>query len=319
MDERLSQVFLGALATEPLQPVLDDLDRQLRVYVLSACSTWPEINVTPVDLVRYIAARSLRGVLPPLDHAGDLLLACGCIQGLPSAFKAFHTCYDVTISRVLSHRRMALADADDVTQIVYEVLLLHRAGAEPKLASYRALGPLRSWVATAAATTAANLRRAETRRRVRERGDPATAGAVLAVIDPERSYFKMVYRHEVERAVEAALAGLDDRASVLLRLHFGERLSIDQLSLMYRVNRATTARWVVAARETLARRVRADLRHRLNLSESDCDSVVGLTRSELGDSLLKLFDRPAPEGPSTCLPDRWAPPEAALLGPGKLG
>jgi RNA polymerase sigma-70 factor, ECF subfamily len=276
-------------AAAPMRSPRPDFEVHLRDYLERAWLAWPHFQIGAANLISHLAARSPAGVLPPAEHAGDMLLACACLRGLPTAISAFLSTYGGVVRRVVAHRTASAADVADAEQMLYARLLVARRGAEPKLAEYRARGPLRSWLSSAAATTALSLHRASARRRTHERRDPATVGAVAAVIGPELLYFKRLYKRQIERAVERALEGLDDHASALLRLYFGEQLSIDHLGALYRVNRSTAARWIAAARERIAHAVQADLRGRLKLSESDYEGLVALVRSELDITVLTLF------------------------------
>jgi RNA polymerase sigma-70 factor (ECF subfamily) len=129
------------------------------------------------------------------------------------------------------------------------------------------------------------IRRTAERRR--EEHDSSQVARLAADLDPELAYLKDRYATEMEQAVVHALAHLSDRERTLMRLHLGEHMTIDQLGAMYRVNRATAARWLTAARESLVARARSDLRLRLRLSESECDSIVALVRSQLDVSIVR--------------------------------
>jgi len=76
----------------------------------------------------------------------------------------------------------------------------------------------------------------------------------------------------------------------LLRLHLGERLSIDTLGSMYGVNRATAARWLVAARQSLLERARAAMRARLGSSEEELESLGVILQSQLHVSLARRLE-----------------------------
>jgi len=83
------------------------------------------------------------------------------------------------------------------------------------------------------------------------------------------------------------LSELGDRERTLLRLHLGERLSIDVLASMYSVNRATAARWLVAARQQLLSRARAAIRASLGSSDEELESLGVLLQSQLHVSLTR--------------------------------
>ena len=70
-------------------------------------------------------------------------------------------------------------------------------------------------------------------------------------------------------------------------------LSIDQLAAFYRVHRATTARWIEAARQAVLDGTRKELIRRLQLSRSELDSVMRLIGSQLDVSLSRVLKTPA--------------------------
>jgi RNA polymerase sigma-70 factor (ECF subfamily) len=253
--------------------------------VEAARSAQPDLDVDVEEFARHVAESARDGALPPLQHAGDLLLAWACARGAPSAVAAFHRAYASVIARVLARRRAAADLADDAAQAVHEMLL---CAHPPKIADYQGTGPLRSWVSTAAARMLLGMQRSANRRREspHEDGD-GDAAALVQQVDPELAFLKQRYKADVEGAIVRALERLDDRARTLLRLHFGEGMSIDRLGDMYRVNRATAARWLAAARETLVEGARDEIQARLRLSEKECDSIVRLMRSQLDVSLMR--------------------------------
>jgi len=295
----LAAHFQAALPPGRRDAPVRDLEEHLRQYVLQAHGSWPLLDVPIEALMSHLAERAPPGVPPPAEHAGDMFLACGCLLRLESAISAFHSTYGAVISRVVARRKAAGTDISDVAQTIYEHLLVGRDGREPKIADYRGYGPLRSWISAVAAKTVLTAGRSDRRRRAHEGQDPATADGVLAVLNPELLYLKGRYRPEIEEAVRRAVERLDDRSGALLRLHFGQRLSIDHLGAMYRVNRATAARWVAAAREALSRAVRADLRRKLKLSESDYESLVALVRSELDVNVAGVLGSQRPVSAQT--------------------
>jgi RNA polymerase sigma-70 factor, ECF subfamily len=282
----LTNAFRAAAGSTTLQPE-PALEGALREYLDAARSRWPEFVIDDVEFVRYVAARARDGQLPAGKHAADLLLACACTRSLDGAVGAFERCYGPVIDRVLAHRKASADVAADARQIVLERLLVGDAskGTAPKLGDYRGSGPLHSWVASTAATTLLTLRRSANRRR--EQPEESGGAALGARLDPELDYLKLKYKAEVEEAIIGALAQLSARDCALLRLHLGERMSIDALGAVYSVNRATAARWLAAARAALVEKTKTTLRARLQLSEHECDSLVGLVQSQLDVSIVR--------------------------------
>ncbi len=263
----------------------DGVERALREYVVEARRQRSDLRVDEEGFVRHVAERSPDGKLPPLEYAGDMLLAFGCAHRDTVARTAFYATYSDVIARVLARRGGRDGLGDDAAQILFERLLVGTETAPPKLAEYRGVGPLRSWVSTTAAMTLLMMQRAEGRRR--EEPEDSSAAPFVGQLDPELGYLKERYAGEVHAAIVAALGHLSDRDRTLLRLNLVQRLSIDQLGTMYNVNRATTARWLVAAKKNLVDGAKAALGERLGLSESQCDSIVALVQSRLDVSIVR--------------------------------
>jgi RNA polymerase sigma-70 factor (ECF subfamily) len=282
----------SALPTAPAAEAAE-LEAQLSAFVAAAQAPWPDFGTDVLDFVRYTAERTEQARLPPSVHAAELWLACACARGVPAAIQAFQRDYGPVIARVLARRKAAQDVADDVHQLLAERLLVGNSetGRPPKIADYKARGPLKSWVATAAATTLATLRRSAGRRR--EAPEPGADVAWDGALDAELEYLKQRYAPQVQAAIVAALDGLGDREKALLRLHLGERLSIDVIGSMYGVNRATAARWLAAARRAVLEGARERLRAQLAISPSECDSLVALAYSRLDVSILQHLAGPS--------------------------
>jgi RNA polymerase sigma-70 factor (ECF subfamily) len=266
-------------------------EEALATYVQTARAAWPELDVDAEELARHLATRAIAGAPPPLAHAADVYLALACARGVPGAAAAFDRVYGNVIARVLSRRRAADDVADDASQLVRERLLVAPPGGAPKIADYTGIGALRSWVSTAAATTLAMMRRASARRREEapRDDDDADAAVLGAATGPELRYMKERYKSEIGDAIKHALTQLSDRDRTLLRLHLGEQMGIDRLGALYKVDRSTAARWLGSARAALVAAARDEMRARLRLSESECESIAALVQSELHVSFARLL------------------------------
>lgn len=260
-------------------------EEQLAAYVGSARASFPALHsLTDEELLRHAAERCDERGLQPSAHAGDLLLALGCVRALAPALAAFEASYAEVIERVLGHRR-ADGLADDVAQSVRERLLCGRDGMPGQIAGYRGAGPLRSWVATATSTQLAMARRSQARRREEPERSPLADDVIAR--DPELQYLQQRYRQQVEQAVVHALQNLGERERVLLRLQLGERLSLEQLAKLYTVDRATVARWLAKARASLLGSIRVELRARTGAAAGTCEDLLRLVQSQLDVSVLR--------------------------------
>lgn len=274
--------------TGPEHPTAAARDARVTPYIAAARAAWPELAVDPEGFVAYVLARATPSGLPPLAHAEDLWLACACVTGVPGATACFQRRFEPIIARVLARRRASLALADDARQGVYERLLVGHDGQPPKIAEYQGSGRLESWVATTAANSLLMLQRADARRR--EHVARAENEPLPVPLDPELELLRARYQAPLEEAIVASLAALSDRERTLLRLHLGKRLSIDTLGAMYGVNRATAARWLVAARRSLLERARASIRETLGLSSREYESLGAVLKSQLDVSLVDHLD-----------------------------
>lgn len=265
------------------------MDDALVAYLRAARDAWPELEVDEAALVAHVSQRAIDGAPPPVAHAGDLYLACACALGVPGAVDAFDRAYGSVIARVLARRRATPDLADDAAQTIRERLFVAAGDGAPKIAEYAGTGPLRSWVSTVAATTALMANRAAARRREESEPDGDAVGDLVRGAGPDLLYLKERYKADMAKAVIAALGALGDRDRTLLRLQLSERMSIDRIGAMYRVDRSTAARWLAAARDALIAGARRELKDKLGLDEDECDSMAALVRSELHVSIVRLL------------------------------
>ena len=247
-------------------------------------AAWPEIAVGEAIFVRYVTARDAA-----LEHAADLYLACACAGGDARAVASFEKRYRPEVKAALAHMQLPPAVLDEVQQQLFARLFV---GAEPKIADYSGRGPLASWVRVAAARTALTFKR---RQRKHERGASSDDDSRLhlrsPLADPELAYMKARYRREFKAAFEQAMASLDSRDRNILRLHVLDGLNIEAIGALYRVHRATVARWIARTRDALLSETKRLLSERLRLSGRELASLMGLVQSQLEVSIGKVLEK----------------------------
>jgi RNA polymerase sigma-70 factor (ECF subfamily) len=86
-----------------------------------------------------------------------------------------------------------------------------------------------------------------------------------------------------------AISTLDAEQRNLLRLHYLEGLTLDELAAFFGVHRATIARRVAEAREAVSDGMAERLKAALGLSAADLDSLLVLLRSQLEVSISACF------------------------------
>ena len=294
--------------TRPELDVPESVADTLAGIVVRAREAWPELVIAPERFVRFVAER----LEPPVDtalasvHAEDLYLACGCVDRIGAAFAAFDRECVPVIDRAVEASGATPAEAADLRQVVRQRLLVApatpdgakgqglRGASSPRegvarIGTYTGRGGLRAWVKVVATREAARLLPRERREVAAE--DDELAGLVARDDDPEIGYLKRLYRSEFKAAFTAAVDALSDRDRLLLRQNMLDGLSIDELAGFYRVHRATTARWLEAARQAVLDGTRRELIARLQLTRSELDSILRLIASGLDVSLPAALRR----------------------------
>lgn len=266
----------------------DDLETRLRSRWDEARGAWPALAVSAEQWVAAVA-RGLDASTPlsALDslHAADLYLAQACAAGDNGAIAAFEAACRVAIETSL--RSMNLADdaIAEVTQDVREKLFVPADGA-PKIATYSGRAALTTWTRTVATRTAL----ARFRRRTDVAVDDAVMQALPAVTDgPEEEHFRSRYAGELKAAFEEAMVQLSYEQRNILRHHYIDQLTIDEIGALYNVHRTTAFRWLEAARATLGKRTQNAFRARVQLTTSEMQSVVRLLESNVELSLRRLL------------------------------
>jgi RNA polymerase sigma-70 factor, ECF subfamily len=254
-------------------------ERDERVAGLFAAgrAAWPGVELDESVFAGYLAER---GPVDP-QRAADLYLACACARGDQAAIAVF-------LREMVPHIEAAVlglgADPTQVDEVRAQLVDALLVGERPGVATYAGRGQLRSWVRSIAVRTGM---RQLGRMRAAAGGDEALATLAADADDPEIEHLKSLYGDAFRAAFAAALAALTARQRNLLRQHYLDELTVDQLGALYRVHRATAARWVAAAREALFDDTRRRMIEALGLAPGDYDSLLRLLHSQLDLSIQR--------------------------------
>jgi RNA polymerase sigma-70 factor (ECF subfamily) len=216
------------------------------------------------------------------ERAAEIYLCSACLAGDAAALRLLDERYLSALAPFLASIDPCADFSDEVRQQLRTVLL---AGASPKLSTFTGHGPLGAFLRVAAVRAGRKLQK----RRAPERFELPGDDSLAAAGDPELALLKAHHRGECDSALRAAMAALEPRARALLRLHYIEGMSLDALGPVYRVHRATAARWLAAARAELLSGVRRELAQRLGGASSGAvDSLLQIMRSQLHVSLRDM-------------------------------
>lgn len=238
----------------------------------------PELTFEAPAFAAFLLRRE--GLQP--SNGGDLLVAYLALQQHPAAMKCFESEYLASV-RATVDAVGARSELEDVLQELRRKLFI-----DGRLDQYSGRSPLRSWLRQAAARTASTLMRP-----LRRASSLELPEDVLS-IGPEEVLLKSNHRDAFAEAFRDALRTLTPRERNVLRLNALSGMSIDEVGASYRVHRATAARWIQRAKESLIQKTREGLALRLGVGPEEIDSLIRLLRRDLDESLLHHLKKEDP-------------------------
>ncbi|HEY7374537.1 MAG TPA: hypothetical protein VIF57_20405 [Polyangia bacterium] len=240
---------------------------------------WPQFGIGGNDLMDYSARAPLAESAH--QHAADLVLACACVKNVQSAVSELDRMIRDNVPMFVRRIDRNPEFSADLCQRLHERLLL---GDPPRLATYTGSGPLLHWLRVMTVRLAIDTKREES---PLMNVFAATFADNMAAdgVGPEMDVLKARYGPSLLEAVSRGLRALPRRQRAVLRLYVLARLSSDEIGHMYRVHRATVARWVSAAERSVFDTVKAEFREKWGLATSDVASLARLIRSQLPISL----------------------------------
>jgi RNA polymerase sigma-70 factor (ECF subfamily) len=279
---RFATAFLAVCPVEGSDSTA--LGSRLGELVDAGRAAWPAVTMDPERFCAHLGRHAGATPLGYLEavHAGDLYLACAVLGHDPAALEAFDRAFigkvDEYVARVTVERDLI----DEVKQALRERLVLGGEGGG-KIADYSGQGALGGWVRIAAVRTALNLLRGRRPER------PVSEDAPTTARDPELA-FAQARGHDLFRAAFTdAIAALDVQQRTMLRLHYVEGLTMDQLSAMYGTPRSTVARRVDEVRRKILAATEQRLRDEHRLSPSEIASVFRGANSQFHLTLTKIL------------------------------
>lgn len=251
-------------------------------------AAWPTVVLDRATFATYLTQHGRETTKYP----ADVYLAAACLANDREALAVFDR--DVVAAARGAVRSIDPNDAfiDEACQRLRTSLLVGSGdGGRPRIADYAGRGPLRAWVGVAAVRTALMIRRSQLRAREVPVDDEDWSGALALIStgNPELDLLKRQYADAFGSALRDAVAALEPRARAVLRMSFVDALSIDEIGQVYAVHRATAARWIQRACDSVFAQTRELLGERLSLSPTELDRVTALVRSQLDVSLSQLL------------------------------
>jgi RNA polymerase sigma-70 factor (ECF subfamily) len=239
------------------------------------------------------------GVLDPtpLDPAkplGEILvtdhyLAFACAAGDAAAVAECDAILVREAGFAADGTKMHASVRDEATQVIRAQLLAPREGKPAAIGDYAGRGALRSWLRVCVSRELVRLAKAQQRAEPLEEhliADPGYGD------DPALGELKAKYRAELADAFRTALTELPARERTLLRYQLIDGLTIDEVGAIFRVHRATAARWLAKIRDDLVTRTRELMAVALGVDTAEAASIVRLVQSQLDVSVIRHLGPP---------------------------
>lgn len=215
-------------------------------------------------------------------HREELFLCCAALDGDAVALRELER----LLAEIPSHvakLKLNASEVDELTQRVRELLLV---GPPRKLLEYGGRGPLGGWLRVLVVRLATRER---ARAKQFEAVDQSTLHT-LAAQSPEHQVARAKWQRLFDEALRAAFQSLSEEERSLFRLQFRQGLTLDELAKVLQVHRATVARRIAEARETLWRRLTEHIRGSLGAAEAEeAETLLRDYRSRLEISLSALL------------------------------
>ena len=243
-------------------------------------SAWPEIAVPDEAFADYLRERAAETDLSKL-HAGDLYLACGCSRGDARAMARFDEVFLSRVEGLVRGVPGATHMAADIAQTVRIRLLGDETGRR-RILDYRGTGPLAGWVRVIALRLASNARRGAPSRTDL---DPSPVLLPPSIEDATvRARYGPVFNDAFRRAFQA----LDSEDRLVIRLHYADGLTLDEVAAALDFSRATAGRRLQAARTRVREETLRILGVQLKATRTEIESVLAILKSHLDVSFGAL-------------------------------
>lgn len=216
--------------------------------------------------------------------APSLALALACAKGDGQALQIFDEQYlQGALEPVLARLGAKGAEVDELLQTLRLKLLVAPGGGRAGIGDYSGRGALEGWLRVIAVREVIKARQRQQREVPLE--DDHLMSIAFPAGEPEIFHVKAQWAGEFRRAFKDALKSLSPRDRTVLRYNVIDGLSIDEIGRLYNVHRASAARWLVKARESLLWKTREHLKERLEVSDEELDSILRAIESQLDASL----------------------------------
>lgn len=257
----------------------------------------PGIHITDEVLAYELGVRAHKHAGDNVDawsqtlEVEDLFLAIGCGAQADGAHEALEAAYGRELRGLLSRYARGRLTVEDLYQSLRERVFVTTESREARIMEYSGKGLLKNWLRVVAVRMAIDQTRSEKKSRaeVLTFASDELFAETEDELDLEMDFLKKKYRADFKVAIERALADLKSEERNLLRQQIIGGLSIDQIGALHNIHRATAARRLARARESLLLGTRKELMSLLRIDREEFDSIMGLISSNLDVSFARML------------------------------
>jgi RNA polymerase sigma-70 factor, ECF subfamily len=264
------------------------LESRLAALLAEATAAWPTVVSDPSAWIRALAPHAPQpcdvarpfGALLHADH----YVAFAASRGDATAIAACDALLVREAGFAADGARLHPSVRDEAIQVSRELLFAPRGERPPAIAGYTGRGALRAWLRVSISRELVRLAKAQSRSAPLEEHIMSAASFHE---DPVLEELKTKYRAELATAFRTALAELPARERTLLRYQVIDGLTVDEVGSIYKVHRATAARWLAKIRDDLVDRTRGLMAEALGVDTAEAASIVRLVQSQLDVSVIR--------------------------------
>jgi RNA polymerase sigma-70 factor (ECF subfamily) len=257
----------------------------LATRLAHAQTAWPTLHASADEFAAALAALAPQHQLTvdSVDAAEAFLWAAW--QHSPdAAIAAFTASHRSLVASIATRFGLTGSDAADILSQLVQRLFVSDADEPAKFTQYVGRGQLGGLVRVAATRLALTLVGSKGRQ---------TSEVPSNTPDQHRStadkFAKAELQALLKQALEESATALTERQRAILRMHYVKQASIDDIAAVYRVHRATAARWLLDARSSMVENARETFLLRAALDEADLIEVASLVESQLSMTWSRLF------------------------------
>ena len=266
------------------------MTRSIDDQLAAASARWPAFAIDPArfanELVRRLGAELTPELLAAI-RVDDVYLAIACCDGIRAAVEHLDAACSHEVEIAAKKLRATNDQADEMRGRLRQLLFTAEPERAAALATFAGRGDLRGYVRVIA--TRELIRMINRGRKEVALDEEVMLDGLGITSDPEISTMRRRYGADVDAALRAALAAIDDRSRALLRYAMIDGWSTTRIGTAYGVHRGTVARWLADIRASLGERIRAELATRLALPADEVTSVVRMVQSRIEISFERLL------------------------------